>query len=255
MLDDVGGVPESASGTARVVSLADIRRDDANQIRGKTDDGTVQRYVNVLRGALEDDRKPTEVFPPITLADIDGVLTLVDGFHRTQAFAECGERAINATVVPCSSFEKARWMAVLGNREHGLPLGSSRDASHNAFHAYMQAEQFRRRVGRRFVYRSYRGISADLGGLMAKSTVEREMKKHYPKIAAHMSDDRPLRDTLPKPKDPEEVYAAEAVEMAKAAQALAAGITSPQRRQQVAQALHDAMQAVLAGAAFDPTPF
>lgn len=255
MLEDVGGVPESASGTARIVALADIRRDDVNQIRGKTDDATVQRYANVLKGARDDDKKPTEVFPPITLADIDGVLTLVDGFHRTQAFADCGERAINATIVPCSSFEEARWMAVEGNKSHGLPLGSSRAASHNAFHAYMQAEKFRRRVGRRFVYRSYRGISADLGGLMAKSTVEREMKKHYPKIAAHMSDDKPLRDTSTKPKDPEEVYVAEAVEMAKAAQARAAGITSPQRRQEVAQALHDAMQAVLAGAAFDPTPF
>lgn len=254
-MDGVGGVPESASGTARVVALADIRRDDVNQIRGKTDDATVQRYVNVLKGAIEDDRKPIEVFPPITLADIDGVLTLVDGFHRTQAFADCGERAINAIVVPCISFEDARWMAVEGNKSHGLPLGLSRDARHNAFHAYMQAKKFRRRVGRRFVYRSYRGISADLGGLMSKSTVEREMKAHYPQIAAHMSDDRPLRDTMPKPKDPEEVYVAEAVELAKAVQARAVGITSPQQRQKVAQALHDAMQAFLAGDAFDPVPF
>jgi hypothetical protein len=127
-------------------------------------------------------------FPPIRLANVNGALILMDGWHRLAAQRKLKESdgspktRVLATIETLTENE-ARWQAALANTTNGLPLHFTERV--NVFHAFIKTGQHRR--GKRG-YKSYREIARELGGLAPKSTVHRWMKEHYPKIARRMAE-------------------------------------------------------------------
>ncbi len=70
------------------VSMTLIIRDVTLQVRTRLDGGLVRRYARELHNG--------EAFPPILLANIDGKLFLIDGFHRHSTYHDAGMQEIPA---------------------------------------------------------------------------------------------------------------------------------------------------------------
>lgn len=94
-----------------VVPLADLTDDARFQSRTRTDTGTVDDYKESMSSGA--------VMPPITVALVDGVMFIVDGWHRVQAARELGYEEIEAEVTPMTENE-AMWRAAGANQSHGL---------------------------------------------------------------------------------------------------------------------------------------
>jgi hypothetical protein len=134
--------------------------------------GTVKRYEGVYRSGA--------TMPPIRVAEVDGVLILVDGWHRMAALEGLGIDRVEAEIVPASSIEEARWLAATANVTHGLPL--KRGELRKVFRAYVRA---RKHLGKhKGQFKSYDEIAVELG--RAKSTIYSWMRANFPKIARQM---------------------------------------------------------------------
>lgn len=94
-----------------VVPLADLTDDARFQSRTRTDTGTVDDYKESMSGGA--------VMPPITVALVEGVMFIVDGWHRVQAARELEYEEIEAEVIPMTDNE-AMWRAAGANQSHGL---------------------------------------------------------------------------------------------------------------------------------------
>jgi len=94
----------------RDIPLDDLVLDPNLNLRDRLDDFTVERYADSW------DR-----LPPITVYNIDGRLTVADGFHRHAAAVMLGKRAIRAEVRE-GSFTDALDFVASVNLFHGLPL-------------------------------------------------------------------------------------------------------------------------------------
>ena len=94
-----------------VVPLADLTDDARFQSRTRTDTGTVDDYKESMAGGA--------VMPPITVALVDGVMFIVDGWHRVQAARELGYEEIEAEIIAMTDSE-AMWRAAAANQSHGL---------------------------------------------------------------------------------------------------------------------------------------
>jgi hypothetical protein len=157
------------------VKLADIVTRKAWQVRTRLNAATVTQYLTAYRA-------DADALPPVKVANVNGTLLLVDGWHRIEALKLLGRYDVPAWVFPATE-EEARWEAARANLTHGLPL-KAREVR-NVFRAYVRSK--RHRTGGRF--KSYREIAADLASRVAYTTVRNWMQKEYPAIYRAMQAD------------------------------------------------------------------
>ena len=112
------------------MAISRLVRDPSYQVRQRVDEATVARYANILAEGV--------AMPPIRVASVNGVLVLVDGWHRVAAHDRRGLREIEAEVIKATASE-AQWMAAAANLSHGLPL--RRAEIRTAFQALIRARQ------------------------------------------------------------------------------------------------------------------
>lgn len=146
--------------------------DETMQIRKRTIPNTVENYAASIKAGSP--------FPPITLACIEGVLVLVDGWHRFYARKSLGEAKVRA-FVSVMSYEEARQASALANLANGVPLRPSEVK--DAFHTFMQTYGYR--VG--YSWLSYREIAKKFG--VHYTTIRNWMKKDYPRLFKRYQQD------------------------------------------------------------------
>jgi hypothetical protein len=170
----------------RDIPLDDIVQDGTLQVREKLDWGMVQRYAMTA----------AEEFPAVELADIDGMLFLVDGWHRVAATRAREEGHIRAKVEVMTR-EQAMGKAAVANLRHGLPLKNAERLP--VFKAYVQSGM--NKDGKQL--KSYRVIAKELPGIASTATLQRWMSKHFPRIARAMrgEGDNKKGDGIPPPLD------------------------------------------------------
>lgn len=172
-----------------LVPIADIATRSDWQVRDQINPALVRDYItHYVHGAN---------MTPLRLADVGGVLVLIDGWHRLFAQKQLGRDAVEATIEELSEVD-AQWQAAMANTRNGARL-TRQSEKRRVFELYIR--QRRNRVGRRGL-KSYRDIAKDLGGLASKSSIENWMKKAFPKIAAKMGSGR---DDNPGASDPTRV--------------------------------------------------
>lgn len=159
------------------VPVADIATRADWQVRDQINPALVRDYItHYVHGAN---------MTPLRLADVGGVLVLIDGWHRLLAQKQLGRDAVEATIEELSEAD-AQWQAAMANTRNGARL-TRQSEKRRVFELYIR--QGRNRVGQRGL-KSYRDIAKDLGGLASKSSIENWMKKAFPKIAAKMRSGR-----------------------------------------------------------------
>jgi hypothetical protein len=153
------------------VSIKDILKDSRFQVRLKLDESIVGRYLAVYKSG--------HPMPPIKLAQVNGTLLLVDGWHRLAALEQLNEsRTIDAEIIEATERE-AFWLAAEANLQHGLPLKTVE--IREAFRVYIKAKKHRNEHGS---LKSYRQIAQELGGLKHYGTIRNWMINDFPRIAA-----------------------------------------------------------------------
>lgn len=160
-----------------IVSLTHLVRSSEYQVRKKLDPVAVTRYETTLKAG--------GTLPPVTVADVEGVLILVDGFHRVEARERLGEGRVEAEIIKTSKRD-AKGMAAMANLQHGLPLKNSE--IRRAFGLYIEA---RRHVKTRKQLKSYREIGQELG--KPHTTIRQWMQKDFPRIFKQYSGDEDFR--------------------------------------------------------------
>ncbi len=213
------------------VPLSNIVIDEALQSRSTMlDEAQVKRYSIAMRQADE--------FPPITLARIDNVLFLIDGFHRHAAASANGNSVMQA-VIKDMKREEAKWEGGKKNLQHGLPLKQKDKLP--MFKAYISAGGHRKK--KRGAFKTYREMAEDFHGHLAHSTVLKWMKRHYPSIHTAIGQ-RELggegRGGLPE-IDIGEMYYAQAMEGINIARQLSPALASPEKRYDLIQATERAL--------------
>ncbi|WP_290871601.1 ParB N-terminal domain-containing protein [Aquabacterium sp.] len=177
----------------RCVHLSDIIQDQSLQVRGRLSDVAIRQYAAALKAG--------SMLPPVSLADIDGRLFLLDGWHRVAAHRAIGEEQVDATVSIMTRSEAA-WVAADANRRNGVPLKAREYRA--VFNAYVGAGMHRIRKGK---YKSYRDMGRELG--VSFSTLRNWMKKDHPSIYEAMGDRIPTEGN-PEPSmtviDPQPGY-------------------------------------------------
>lgn len=157
--------------TPALVTLAQLTVSPEVQVRQRLDPITITRYANAIRSGQE--------LPPIQVALVQGVLILVDGFHRVAAHESLGATEVQAEVTE-ASFEDALWMAAKANLQHGLPLKPSE--VRQVFRVFIRTKQHHKGRGK---LKSYREIGAELG--RPHTTIRGWMSKDFPRIFAKYS--------------------------------------------------------------------
>lgn len=158
----------SPAGGLIEVALDAVVLDEEMQIRKRTDPNIVQRYADGIESGSP--------FPPITLACIEGVLVLVDGWHRFYARQSLREAMVVA-FVSTMSYEEALCASALANLANGVSLKPSEVK--DAFHTFMQNYGYR--IG--YSWLSYREIAKKFG--VHYTTIRNWIMKHYPKVFNH----------------------------------------------------------------------
>ncbi len=216
------------------------------QVRAKTDPATVRRYANAMKAGA--------AFPPITVAELDGVLVLLDGFHRREAMASLSVRRSAAQLVTARTFEDARWKAAQANLQHGRPY--SRSEVREAFRAYVGASQHRHGGRRRGTLKSYREMGADLG--QPHTTLRNWMRRDFPTVFRALADGgegvRSLGD-LPNADTPSVRFEREANAALDAVAASLPGVTDPVARGLLLAKVDDLRAALLAAGIVEEQPF
>lgn len=154
------------------VPLGAVVLDAAMQIRKKTDPKVVRKYAEAIESGTP--------FPPVTLARIEGVLVLIDGWHRLNARKSLGEAKIQA-FVSVMRYDDARWASASANLANGVPLRPAEVLE--AFHTFMDTYGYR--VG--YSWLSYREIAKKFG--KHHTTIRNWMKKYYPRIFKRYQQD------------------------------------------------------------------
>lgn len=215
------------------VAIADLHRDPRNQIRHNINRPTVDRYATALRAGVE--------LPPVMVALIGGVPTLVDGWHRVAAHQAIGATRVSAVIVQATARE-ARWLAAEANLAHGLPL-KPREVR-EAFRAFIKARKHRTSAssGQASGRLSYREIAKALGGLVTHQTVSNWMHKDFPDIAREYGGEVGTPAEAPSPDDPEAAFASAAQDAIRQAVAAARGVHDPDRRGAIIEAAEAAVR-------------
>jgi hypothetical protein len=213
------------------ILLSNIVIDEELQSRSTIlDEAQVKRYSIAMRQGDE--------FPPITLARIDNVLFLIDGFHRHAAASANGNLVLQA-VIKDMKREEAKWEGGKKNLQHGLPLKPKDKLP--MFKAYISAGGHRKK--KRGAFKTYREMAEDFHGHLAHSTVLKWMKRYYPSIHKAIGQ-RELRGEgrggLPE-SDNGDIYYARAMEGINTARQLSPALTSPEKRYDLIRATERAL--------------
>lgn len=211
---------------ARLLPFNALAKHLETQVRGTTHPATVNRYAKAMKNG--------EVFPPMTVAEVHGVLILIDGFHRRAAYEALGEWQAECEVVPCKSLEQALWLAFQANLRHGLPLKPK--ALRHAFRAYVEAGN---NVCENGKLQSYRAIARSIPG-STWTSIWRWMEKDFPDVCRAMSGgmdgaEGGLRPNQSRAVDPPHDLTMKALDLLDGAQALMEGVHLPALRQAVAE--------------------
>jgi hypothetical protein len=223
-------------------------RDPAYQVRGRLDDATISRYVNALAEGCD--------MPPIRVADVEGSLIVVDGWHRLAAYNRLGTWTVEAVITKASAGE-ARWMAAAANLAHGLPLRKAE--LRTAFKALIKARQHIAKPTQGAMkpgtLLSYRDLSKLLGGLVRHTTVRGWMMKDFPGIARRMGGEDAAY--LPREARRDDEKAPYNAALAAVANAVtnAAQVRDPGRRWDMIEALQGALDRVRAEGKAEPHEF
>ncbi|NGM20409.1 ParB N-terminal domain-containing protein [Roseomonas stagni] len=228
------------------LDIADLHRDPRNQIRHGTNRAVVDRYATALRAGVE--------LPPVRVAMIEGVPTLVDGWHRVAAHQAIGATSVPAVIVQATARE-ARWLAAEANLAHGLPL-KPREVR-DAFRAFIRARKHRTAASARQPSGrlSYRDIAKALGGLVTHQTVSNWMHKDFPDIALEYGGEVGTPAEAPSPDDPEAAFASAAHDAIRQAVAAARGVHDPDRRGAIIEAAEAALRELHEAAPWRPSEF
>lgn len=204
----------------RTISINDIIRDQGFQVRNRIDQQTVKNYVSAMQAGSQ--------FPPVTVAEIEERLFLIDGFHRYAAATETGRQEIEAVVVKMTERE-ARRAAALANLTHGLPL--KQGEKRNVFRQYIRGNGHKKARGK---FKSYREIAADLHGIAAHTCIRNWMEKDFPSIYRQMGDDKTGNGQAESPRiDPQRERVKQVREALRDARALFPTISDPCTRYEV----------------------
>lgn len=147
------------------LALRDILQDEALQVRDKTDEKLIIKYAENINAGT--------VFPPIEVADVNGVFYLTDGWHRLGAFRRLGRTHITAILTKRTRKESI-WAAACANTTHGKPLSSKENR--NVFRAFITSGQHR--VGMKGKLMSMREIGRTLG--RNHQTLNNWMREDFP---------------------------------------------------------------------------
>lgn len=144
------------------------------QFRNGTAPATVNQYSEAMAAGSE--------FPPISIAMVNGVAVVVDGWHRVEAARKNGLSTIKG-IVEVMTRSEARFRATMANLKNGLPLKpKERNAALRAALAiYIQG---RRHLKGRAGVKSFEEISRDLGSHVDRGTVRRWIERLHPKTYA-----------------------------------------------------------------------
>jgi hypothetical protein len=163
----------------REVAIKDLRISDEFQMRDELDLKRVAR--------LADAYKAGDNVAAITLAQVDGMLILVDGFHRVAALKTNGWSDVVNAEIHKTTRQGALRMAARANLTPGKPVTPKE--RRKAFNTYIenQGHHLQGRVnGKRKPMKSYGTLARELG--MAKTTVIRWMQEDFPKVAEVMGN-------------------------------------------------------------------
>ena len=216
----------------RWVALVDIKEDKALQIRKSLDTGQVKLYTNQLVQGVE--------FPPVALADVDGVLFLVDGWHRMAANKAAGNPRVHARVTPMS-YKDAVWEAARANLTHGLPLKKA--AHRDIFNAFIAADKHWTKPGRKGKRLSLRELAEALGTGTSYSTLRNWLIKDHPEIHAAMGLNRAGSNSAPElpSYDPQTGFRVDALAAAAQAHSMGNLLACPHDRADVIERLEVAL--------------
>lgn len=93
--------------------IGDISHDQRFQLREKLNDRVVREYGGKMLSGTR--------FKPVILVKLDGLLLMVDGFHRLGGASSVGLSTVSAQIIdPCDPCD-AKILALRANRDHGLP--------------------------------------------------------------------------------------------------------------------------------------
>jgi hypothetical protein len=165
---------QPVAGERVTVQLADLVLNEEFQIRlGKLRGGAVREYAKVYKAGGK--------MTPVKVAKLEGVMVLLDGWHRVAARKSLGLTDVKAEMVTTTRKE-ARWIAALANRGHGLQLTPKE--RREVFKAFVNADQHKHNSGR---LKSYREIGAEIG--RHHTTVRVWMRDHFPALARQYAKD------------------------------------------------------------------
>lgn len=156
----------SVTSTSTVV-IAQLCRSSEFQVRSKLCQATVNRYAAAIKAGQQ--------LPPLSVALVDGVPCLVDGYHRAAALELLGNYSAEAVVITATKLD-AQWMAAKANMQHGLQLKSKE--LRQAFRVYIRTGQHRKGRGKR---KSLREIGQEMG--RSHVTIRNWMAQDFPKLA------------------------------------------------------------------------
>ena len=184
--------PWQAGGGSVAVRAADITRSEEFQIRVKgTLPGVVKKYADEMHCGQK--------FPPVSLAQIDGKLFLVEGWHRFEAaHINLGHENLEAVITPMK-WREAKAVASRANATQGQGLTSA--DKRRRLSLFLQAGLHK--VGGEIAM-SYRDLEQELG--IKRSTLHRYMELDHPvTFKAMAKDDTQSREAEPPQidRDPE----------------------------------------------------
>ena len=214
------------------------------QVRARTDPATVRRYAQAMAAAA--------TFPPLELAELDGALLLVDGFHRLEAMRSRGERQTTANVRQAGSLEEARWWAAQANLAHGLPLKAAE--RREVFRAYVSAFRHRQGERRRGDLKSYREMAEELH--FPHSTLRNWMRQDFPSVYRALQEGQgEAPGGLPEAEPAHRAFMRQASVGLEAALAAVPGVSDPQDRGRLLEQVEDLRSALLAAGTEPEAPF
>lgn len=225
----------------RTVAIRSLVRDPCYQVRGRLDEATVSRYASVLAEGL--------TMPPIKVANVNGVLIVVDGHHRIAAQERRGLGAVAAEIFTANASE-AQWMAAQANMAHGLPLRKAEIRT--AFHALIRA---RRHIPGPGKLLSYRELTVLMGGLIRHTTLRTWMMADFPHIARQMSQEDPMIASREAARDDEAGFFNAATAAIDTAAANAPAVRDPSRRGNLIEATERLLKALRSGGEFIESEF
>jgi len=161
----------SPQGQQVEVPLSCIVKDPEFQVRKRTNQQKIKQYAESMEAGCE--------LPPVQLGVVDGVLVLLDGWHRVGAKEILEEDSVVAVVSPMT-YDEARWAAAKANLHHGLSLTDTEVL--DAFRAFVEAKAYRNG----HTWLSYRQIAQEFG--RAPATIRTWMERHFPKIFKKYQD-------------------------------------------------------------------